>query len=358
MKDAYLVLGDGRVFRGKRIGAEGDAVGELVFHTGVVGYVETLTDPAYAGQIVMQTFPLVGNYGVMEEDFEGESAVSAYVVQECCDTPSNFRCEYTLDTFLKRRGIPGICGVDTRELTRILREEGVMNAKICDTPPADPSVIRDYALTGSVAQVSRKQPQVYPAAGKKCYAVTLIDYGVTHSLIRALCQRGCEVTAVPFDTTAEAILATRPDGVVLSGGPGDPHDIPGCAAELKTLIGQVPVWGVGLGHQLAALAMGGTVTKLHHGHRGGNQPVKEAGGNRTYITAQNHGYVVDAESLAGVGVVTFVNVHDDTCEGVTYPGRRCFTLQFTPTTAESAVGTAFLYDRFLDMMGVDHNAQR
>ena len=358
MKDAYLVLGDGRVFQGKRIGAAGDVTGELVFHTGVVGYVELLTDPACAGQIVMQTFPLVGNYGVAEEDFESAGTVGGYVVRECCDTPSNFRSEYTLDALLKKRGIPGICGVDTRELTRILREEGTVNARICDTVPADLAAVTGHALTGAVAAVSRRQPQVYPAVGEKRYAVTLIDYGVTNSLLRALCQRGCEVTAVPFDTAAEAVLAAKPDGVVLSGGPGDPHAIPAAVAELKTLIGRVPVWGVGLGHQLAALAMGGTVTKLHHGHRGGNQPVKEPGDHRTYITSQNHGFAVEAESLAGVGEVTFVNVHDGSGEGLTYPGKRCATLQFTPTGDDGTAGTAFLYDRFLTMMEEDRHAQR
>ncbi len=358
MKDAYLVLGDGRVFQGKRIGAAGDVTGELVFHTGVVGYVELLTDPASAGQIVMQTFPLVGNYGVAEEDFESEAGAAGYVVRECCDTPSNFRSEYTLDALLKKRGIPGICGVDTRELTRILREEGTVNARICDAVPADLTAVTGHALTGAVAAVTRKQPQVYPAAGEKRYAVTLIDYGVTNSLIGALCRRGCEVTTVSFDTPAETVLAEKPDGVVLSGGPGDPHAIPAAVAELKKLIGYVPVWGVGLGHQLAALAMDGAVTKLHHGHRGGNQPVKAPDGSRTYITSQNHGFAVEAESVAGVGEVTFVNVHDGSCEGLRYPGKRCETLQFIPTGDDGTAGTAFLYDRFLTMMEEDRYAQR
>ena len=301
MKKAYLVLGDGRVFAGERIGAERDGTGELVFTTGMVGYVETLTDPSYAGQIVMQTFPLIGNVGMIEADFEGECAVRGYVVRECCAQPSNFRCGETLDAFLKRKGIPGICGVDTRELTRIIREEGVMNARICAEVPSDTSDIASYAVRGVVAQVSRRGAQVYPAEGERRFSVTLLDYGAKRNIIRSLCRRGCEVTAVGQDTPAEVILASHPDGVMLSNGPGDPavHDL---------------VSG------------------------------------RTYITSQNHGYAVVGGSLEGVGVQTFVNANDGSCEGMEYPGQSCFTVQFHPEACGGPHDTEFLFDRFLSRM--------
>ena len=259
---AYLVLSNGRVFEGTRIGAPGDSVGELVFTTGMVGYPETLTDPSYAGQIVMQTFPLIGNYGMIESDFEGKSAVRGYVVRECCDHPSNFRTDYDLDTFLKQNGICGLCGVDTREITRIIREEGVMNAVICDEIPADLSAVQSYAVRGVVAEVSCTVPRVYPAEGAERFRVTLIDYGAKRNIIRSLCARGCTVTVVPQDTTAAEILAAHPDGVMLSNGPGDPAENTACIAEIAQLIGRVPVFGICLGHQLAALAMGAQTTKL------------------------------------------------------------------------------------------------
>ena len=349
---AYLVLSNGMAFEGRRIGAPGSAIGELVFTTGMVGYLETLTDPSYAGQIVLQTFPLIGNYGVIPADFEGRPALRGYVVRELCDAPSNFRSEGGLDAWLRSQGIPGLMGIDTREVTRVIREEGVMNAVICDEIPADLSPVRDYAVTGVVAEVSRGAREVFPAeGGPQRYRVTLIDYGAKRNIVRSLQRLGCEVTVVPQDTTAEAILAERPDGVMLSNGPGDPAENTACIAELRKLIGRVPVFGICLGHQLAALAMGGQTVKLKYGHRGGNQPVREAGGSRTYITSQNHGYAVVADSLRGVGVETFVNANDGSCEGMAYPGRRCFTVQFHPEACAGPRDTGFLFDRFVRMMG-------
>ena len=348
---AYLVLSNGMTFEGRRIGAPGSAIGELVFTTGMVGYLETLTDPSYAGQIVLQTFPLIGNYGVIPEDFEGKPALRGYVVRELCGEPSNFRSEGALDGWLKSRGIPGIAGIDTREVTRVIREEGVMNAVICDELPADLAPVKAYAVRGAVAEVSRKAAQVYPAEGAPAYRVTLIDYGAKQNIIRSLCARGCEVTAVPHDTPAEAILAGHPDGVMLSNGPGDPAENTACIAELRKLIGQVPVFGICLGHQLAALAMGGQTMKLKYGHRGANQPVKETAGACTFITSQNHGYAVVADSLKGIGVETFVNANDGSCEGMTYPGKRCFTVQFHPEACAGPRDTGFLFDRFVRMMG-------
>ena len=350
---SYLVLSNGAVFEGWRIGANGDSIGELVFTTGVVGYLETLTDPSYAGQIVMQTFPLIGNYGVIEEDFEGACAVKGYVVRELCDTPSNFRAEYALDRFLKDRGVPGICGVDTRQLTRIIREKGVMNAIICDEIPADLGAVQSYRVQGVVPAVSCKAPQFYPATAPKKYNITLIDYGEKRGILRALRARGCDVMVVPHDTTAEAILSSGADGVMLSNGPGDPKENTFEIAQIKQLIGKIPVFGICLGHQLTALAMGGDTVKLRYGHRGANQPVKDLFGTRTYITSQNHGYAVVAESLGDKGVVSFINANDGSVEGVQYPERKCFTVQFHPEACAGPIDTGFLFDRFLALIGGD-----
>lgn len=355
---AYLVLSNGAVFEGERIGAPVDCLGELVFTTGVVGYLETLTDPSYAGQIVMQTFPLIGNYGVIEEDFEGDCAVKGYVVRELCEEPSNFRSQYDLDTFLKNKGVGGICGVDTRELTRILREEGVMNACICDDLPQDLTALQNYRVTGVVAQVSDKEISVHPAQGEKRCAVTLVDYGAKENIIRSLCARGCEVTVVPQDTPAERILAGNPDGVMLSNGPGDPAENTYCIEQIRQMVGKLPLFGICLGHQLMALAMGGQTVKLKYGHRGGNQPVNEVGGNRTYITSQNHGYAVVADSLKDKAVETFVNANDGSCEGLDYPRHRCFTVQFHPEACAGPEDTSYLFDKFIVMMGGDSDAER
>lgn len=351
MEKAYLVLSDGSVFEGKAFGAEAEAVGELVFTTGMVGYLETLTDESYAGQIVMQTYPLIGNYGVIPADFEGECHARGYVVREWCDGPSNFRCEGDLDSFLKERGVPGIYGVDTRQLTRILRENGVMNAMICHTVPQELTPIRSYSVAGVVAECSCKKPYVLPAEGEKKFSVALMDYGAKRNIARELQKRGCEVTVLPHDTAAEDILALRPDGVMLSNGPGDPQENTACIAELRKLVGKLPIFGICLGHQLLALAMGGTTTKLKYGHRGANQPCRDLTGDRTYITSQNHGYAVVSESLRGIGRVIFENANDHTCEGVEYPGKRCFSVQFHPEACSGPLDTRFLFDRFMDMMG-------
>ena len=355
-KKAYLVLSNGDVFEGVRVGAEGESVGELVFTTGMTGYLETLTDPSYFGQIVMQTFPLIGNYGVISPDFEGRTAVKGYVVREMCKTPSNFRSEYELDRFLKENGIPGIAGVDTREITRIIREEGVMNAKICDEVPKDLGGVKSYSVKNAVASVSRKTPEVFEAAGEKRFRVALLDYGAKQNIVRSLQERGCEVTCFPQDAKAEEILNSKPDGIMLSNGPGDPEENVAAIAELKKIIGKAPVFGICLGHQLTALAMGGKTVKLKYGHRGANQPVKDLVGGRTYITSQNHGYAVVAKSLEGIGIETFVNANDGSCEGMEYPGKNCFTVQFHPEACGGPHDTSFLFDRFISMMGGERNA--
>ena len=347
---AFLTLANGAVFEGQRIGAPVRGLGELVFTTGMTGYLETLTDPSYAGQIVIQTFPMIGNYGVIPQDFEGKSHVRGYVVRELCDLPSNFRCQGKLDDWLKAQNIPGLCGVDTRELTRILRENGVMNAAITEDAPADPKSLLSYTVSGVVPEVSCKAPVIYPAEGEKRFAVTLIDYGAKRNIIRELCHRGCEVTVVPCDTKAETILAADPDGIMLSNGPGDPAENVGCIAEIRKLLGRKPIFGICLGHQLTALAMGGQTEKLKYGHRGANQPVKDLTTGRTYITTQNHGYAVVSDSLAGIGKLTHVNANDGSCEGMAYPDKNCFTVQFHPEAHAGPRDTAFLFDRFTAMM--------
>ena len=356
MSKSYLILSDGTIYEGEGFGAPANAVGELVFNTGVVGYIETLTDPSYYGQIVMQTFPAVGNYGIIEEDFEGVCAVKGYVVRQCCDAPSNFRSQYTLDEFLKKQGVPGICGIDTRAVTQRIRDRGVMNAMISDHVPHDLSALQSYAVTGGVAAVCARENAFYPAHGARQCAVTLVDYGTKRNIIRELCARGCAVTVVPADTSAEAILAAKPDGVMLSNGPGDPAENTACIAEIKKLLGKVPLFGLCLGHQMMALAAGGQTMKLKYGHRGGNQPVIDLVTGHTYITSQNHGYAVVSDSLPACGQLRFVNANDGTCEGIDYPEYRAFTVQFHPEACAGPMDTSFLFDKFIDLMGGAGNA--
>lgn len=351
MKKAYLVLSNGRAFEGVRFGAEGKTVGELVFTTGMCGYIETLTDPSYYGQIVMQTFPLIGNYGIIEEDFEGECAVSGYIVREWCDTPSNFRAQYDLDTFLKKKVVVGLYGIDTREVTRIIREYGVMNAIICDEIPADLEEVESYIINDAVKNTSSNEKRVYSAENDEKYKVTLIDYGAKQNIVRELQKRGCTVTVVPHSTTADEILADKPDGVMLSNGPGDPSENTFEIDELKKLVGNVPIFGICLGHQLLALALGGKTVKLKYGHRGVNQPAKEVLGKRTYITSQNHGYAVVSDSVSAYGKISFINANDNTCEGVDYIDKKAFSVQFHPEACSGPHDTSFLFDKFINLMG-------
>ncbi len=356
MKKGYLVLSDGRYFEGVRIGADKETVGELVFTTGMEGYLETLTDASYAGQIITQTFPLIGNYGVIEEDFEGEPAALGYIVSELCDYPSNFRNQYPLDEFLKKKKIPGLAGIDTRSVTRIIREQGVINAGIFDKVPEDLTAIRSYEVKGVVSAVTADKKEIFDVDNQK-YSVALIDYGSKKNILRNLLKRGCKVTVFPSDVKAEEILNGGFDGVMLSNGPGDPAENVGCIAELNKIIGRIPTFGICLGHQLTALAMGGKTIKLKYGHRGGNQPVKEVKGKRTYITSQNHGYAVVADSLRGVGEEIFVNANDGSSEGILYPGKKCFTVQFHPEAAGGPHDEEFLFDKFLDLMEGKEYAQ-
>ena len=359
METVYLVLENGMAFAGHPIGAwKGsdsgfETVGELVFTTGMTGYLETLTDPSYAGQIILQTFPMIGNYGLIPEDFEGACHAKGYVVRELCDAPSNFRSEGTLDSFLKEQGIPGICGVDTRALTRLIREQGVMNACLCRTVPEDLGPVKDYGVRNVVSKVSTPTAEVFEPRntgdGSLCaFHVALLDYGAKRNIIRSLQKRGCRVTLLPHDTAAEEILAMAPDGLMLSNGPGDPAENVFEVEQLRKLVGKLPIFGLCLGHQLCALAMGGRTYKLKYGHRGANQPVTD--GARTWITTQNHGYAVETESMQGIAHLSFRNANDGSCEGLDYPGKRCFTVQFHPEACAGPHDTEFLFDRFLRMM--------
>ncbi len=354
MKKAYLVLSNGTVFEGRKIGADTESVGEVVFTTGMEGYLETLTDPSYAGQIVVQTFPLIGNYGVISPDFEGKCAVKGYVVRSLCVSPSNFRSEGKLDDFLKEQGVCGISGIDTRALTRIIREEGVMNGMISDSPSPDAEAIRNYRVTGVVAQVSSREKQEYPAEGPERFRVALMDYGAKKSIIKNLQKRGCRVLSFPARTPAETVLKEDPDGIMLSNGPGDPAENTYEIGQIREMMGKKPLFGICLGHQLAALAMGGRTVKLKYGHHGANQPVQDRKGIRTYITSQNHGYAVVAGSLDGKGEESFVNANDGSCEGMDYPEYGAFTVQFHPEANGGPRDTEFLFDRFIAMMEKSH----
>lgn len=349
----YICLENGQTFKGYSFGATKEIIGELVFTTGMCGYIETLTDPSYYGQIVMQTFPLIGNYGIINEDKESNKPyVSAYIVREKCDKPSNFRCDEDLDTFLKENDIPGVYGVDTRELTKIIRESGVMNAFITTNPKnADYEKIKEYKIVDAVKSVSAEKPQLIPSDNHK-YNVVLLDFGAKKNIVRELNKRGCNVAVMPYNTKAEDILKLGVDGIMLSNGPGDPSENTEIVEELKKLIGKVPMFGICLGHQLLALAMGGKTTKLKYGHRGVNQPVKNLESGRTYISSQNHGYAVVNETIeAAGGKVSYINANDGTCEGVDYEDKKAFSVQFHPEACSGPHDTRFIFDKFIDMMG-------
>jgi carbamoyl-phosphate synthase small subunit len=352
MSKGYLVLQDGQIFTGERFGALHDAVGELVFTTGMAGYIETLTDPSYYGQIIMQTFPLIGNYGWISADAEsGSCAARAYVVREWCHEPSNFRCEKTLDAYLKEHNVAGLSGVNTRALTRIIREHGVMNAAITSDPASvDLTALAAYTVADAVESVTVKEAYTVAAETEK-HRVVLIDYGVKGNIVRELTRRGCTVTVVPASATAAEILSLDPDGIMLSNGPGDPQENTACIATLRELLGKKPIFGICLGHQLLALAQGGMTVKLPFGHRGANQPVRDLVTGRTYITSQNHGYAVLARSIPPeVGQERFQNANDGTCEGMDYPSARAFTVQFHPEACAGPWDAEFLFDRFVAMM--------
>ena len=350
----YLILEDGTVMQGTGFGAQGDVTGELVFNTSMVGYMETLTDPSYFGQIVVQTFPSIGNYGVMLSDVESEvPALQGYIVREWCQEPSNFRCEGVLDTFLQEKNVVGLSGIDTRALTRKLRRSGTMNAMITDdqtVTEARLQQIADFRVTEAVAAVSPKERTQITSldADKK---VVLWNFGARAQLARNLVQYGCEVTVMPATATAEQILAEKPDGIVLSDGPGDPAENTAIVAEVKKLMeADLPMLGICLGHQLLALAAGAQTAKLPYGHRGSNQPAVYTETGHAYITAQNHGYTVVGDTLPSGCKISFVNANDGTCEGIDYAGGKIRSVQFMPDAFGSKLSTSFVYEQFLDLL--------
>lgn len=338
---AYIVLENGQIFEGKRFGAEADAIGELVFTTCMGSYMETLTDPCYHGQIVLQTFPLIGNYGIVTKDIQNDKVqVAGYVIRDLCTAPSNFRCEGDLDSFLKAQGIVGIYGVDTRELTRIIRENGVMTAKIVSEKPANTEMT--YTIKDAVKAVQTGETKEYKAENAK-YNVAVLNLGATQGIADALTARGCNACELPYNTTADKLLGF--DALVLSAGPGDPSENTDIIKTVSEVFGKLPIFGIGLGHQILALAAGGKTEKIKVGHRGANVPVRDLEGGRVYITAQNHGYVVAGDALPEGAKLRFVNANDETCEGLEYKGKKAFSVQFQPER------TAFLFDKFIEMVG-------
>ena len=328
----YLVLENGKTFEGVALGAAGESVSEIVFTTSMTAYLETLTDPSYKGQSVVQTFPLIGNYGIITPDKEGlKPYVSGYIVRTACEAPSNFRCEEVLDKYLKDNDIPGIKGIDTRALTRVLRECGTMNGMICDDPShADLEAIKSYRITDPVSEVSIKEEKVYEAEGEKV-----------------------AVHLMPSKTTAEKIRELAPDGLFLSNGPGDPEDNKEQIEVLKQLREDgLPTMGICLGHQLLALSHGFKTRKLKYGHRGANHPVRNEDTKRIYISSQNHGYEVVGESIdENTAKELFVNVNDGTNEGIRYLNENAFSVQFHPEACGGPKDTEFLFDEFMKMMG-------
>ena len=356
MDKVYLILASGDVFEGTTIGAQGEAVGEVVFTTAMTGYLETITDPSYYGQIVVQTFPLIGNVGVIPEDFESSGIrLKGYIVRDLCEYPSNFRCKGKLGDFLKEQGIIGIQGIDTRHLTKIVRERGVMNGIITSSPKltaAQKKMLKEYTVKGAVQETSCKEKYVVAANGEKKRSVALIDYGSKSNIERELVKRGCEVTVFPCSTPAEEIIAGKFDGVMLSNGPGDPADNVFEIEQVRKIMdSKLPVFGICLGHQLMALSQGAKTSKLKYGHRGGNQPAMEVDTGRIYVTSQNHGYAVDGSTIpADKGYVSFINVNDGTCEGVNYTKANAFSVQFHPEACAGPLDTRFLFDRFISRM--------
>ena len=353
MNTAYLVLENGTVFQGFYFGHEAEIVGEVVFTTGMTGYLETLTDPSYTGQIVVQTFPLIGNYGVISPDFESTFiGVSAYIVKDWCQDPSNFRCEGNLDTFFKERKVTGMYGIDTRSLTKLIREVGTMNGIITSDPTkVDAAIVAGYRIVKPVYEVSTKEAYEVKAENSK-YKVAMLDFGLKENIKRELLKRGCDLVVFPHNAKVEDILAIDPDGIMLTNGPGDPEDNIEAIATIKALMDtNIPMFGICLGHQLTALANGFRTQKMKYGHRGANQAVKDLETNLVYITSQNHGYAVLGESIdPAIAKMSFENVNDKTCEGVEYIGKPVFTVQFHPEACGGPKDSEFLFNKFIQKM--------
>ena len=351
---AFLILEDGTVFNGTSIGSTREVISEIVFNTSMTGYLEVLTDPSYAGQAVTMTYPLIGNYGICYKDMESLKAwPDGYIVRELSRMPSNFRCEDPIQKFLIDNDIPGIAGVDTRALTKILREKGTMNGMITTNENYNLDEIlpkiKEYKVTGVVDKVTCSEKKVLKGDGPR---VALYDFGAKNNIARSLNSRGCEVTVYPARTPAEEVFKTNPDGIMLSNGPGDPKECVSEIEEIKKLYNSdVPIFAICLGHQLMALATGADTHKLKYGHRGANHPVKDLKTGKVYISSQNHGYVVDETTLnPEIARPAFENVNDKTNEGLEYIGKNIFTVQFHPEACAGPQDTAYLFDRFMDMM--------
>ncbi len=355
MKDIYLTLENGMFFKGKSFGATGTAMGEVVFTTSMGAYLDTLSDPDYFGQIVVQTFPLIGNHGIISSDYSTLNPyLSAYVVKEWCREPSNFRCEGDLDTFLKANNIIGLYDIDTRALTKIISEQGTMRAKI--DFDNSPDGLKSFDFSDAVAQVSCKSIENFPCDNPR-FTVVLWDFGTKQNIIRELRLRNINIIKVPHNTTAEQILDMNPQGLILSNGPGNPNDNENIVNEIKKLLPlKIPTMAVSLGHQLLATANGAKTTKMKSGHRGSNHSVKDTVTNKLYVTTQNHSFIVSEESVPSNAKISFVNVNDGTCEGLTYPDMPVFSVQFIPETTSGTLDTGFLYDKFVALMEENKNA--
>lgn len=348
-----LILEDGTVFIGEGFGSETGTIGEVVFNTGMTGYQEVLSDPSYCGQIVTLTYPLIGNYGINRDDFESiNPAIHGFIVKEAAEFPSNWRSEKSLNKFFQIKNIPGIAGIDTRKLTRIIRKYGTLKGAICSMEENAESVIEKLRAVklrnDQVKQVSTKTPYPSPGRGRR---VVLVDFGMKHGILRELNKRDCDVIVVPYNTSAQEILNLSPDGVMLSNGPGDPKDVPEAIEMIKGLLGKVPVFGICLGHQLFALACGANTEKMKFGHRGSNHPVKDLNTGKVALTSQNHGYTVNQDSIAGTRLeVTHVALNDGTVEGLKHKDVPAFTVQYHPEASPGPEDANGLFEQFLQMI--------
>ncbi len=350
-----LVLEDGTIIEGEHFGAEGISIGEVVFNTGMTGYQEVLTDPSYCGQIVTMTYPLIGNYGINEGDYESfRPFVKGFLVREWCDLPSHWRASRTLQEYLRGHGIPGLAEIDTRALARHLRRKGTMKGVIT-TMDTDPRTLTDmargWAPSSLVAEVTTQEPYT---VGEGSPHVVVVDFGAKQNIIRSLAEFGCRVTVVPAWYTAEQILELKPDGVQLSNGPGDPGDVPGAREMVQGILGKKPIFGICLGHQILGLSLGARSFKMKFGHRGVNHPVKDIETGRSYITTQNHGYALDPESLKGTGLImTHLNLNDGTVEGMRHESLPVFSVQYHPEACPGPDDSMYLFSRFMELMGVE-----
>lgn len=358
MSKRQLILADGKVFTGDAFGAEGKTAGNLIFFTGVTGYQEVLSDPNYFGNIAVMTYPTIGNYGINRDDFESSIPfLNGMIVKEVAQYPSNFRNEETLDEFLKQHDIPGILGIDTREVTRYIRENGSQEAIIVDGHVSVEDALAQLKENEleqiPVHTTSVSKPYIVPGEGER---VVVIDLGMKHSILQELMKRQLHVTVVPYDYSVDSILRFKPDGVLLSNGPGNPEDLKGTIDTVKELMKEVPVFGIGLGHQVFALANGAKTEKMKVGHYGMNYPVKEVKTDKSWITTQSRQYKVDQSSLVQTDLeITYVSVNDGTVEGLAHTSYPAFSVQFNPEGAPGSNETNYLFDQFTELMQQNKN---